>query len=133
MGYTSTVKFAIRKDVYLKCLLLQNIPKCLQEHDDSITLTPHGDAMYWEIRGWKWYDSYPEIQEIQTWFDWLEDEEENPQKQEELTRDKDNIPIMGDCPAFGGIRIGEDNDDIQEWGCPSDFDLYVSVAIQTPY
>lgn len=133
MGYTSTVTFAIRKDVYLKCLLLQNIPKCLQEPDNSITITTHGDAMYWEIHGWKWYDSYPEIQEIQAWFDWLEDEEENPHKPKEYARDKNNKPIMLNCSAFGGIRIGEDNTDIQEWGYPSDFDLYVSVAIQTPY
>ena len=82
---------------------------------------------------WKWYDSYSEIQEIQAWFDWLEDEEENPHKPKEYARDKDNKPIMEDCPAFGGIRIGEDSTDIQEWGYPSDFDLYVSVAIQTPY
>ena len=133
MGYTSTVTFAIRKDVYLKCLLLQNIPKCLQEPDNSITITAHGEAMYWEIHGWKWYESYPDIQEIQAWFDWLEDEEENPHKPQEYARDKDYKHIMGNCPAFGGIRIGEDNTDIQEWGYPSDFDLYVSVAIQTPY
>ena len=133
MGYRSTVIFAVRKDVYLKCQLLQNIPKCLQELDDSITLTAHDEAMYWEIRDWKWYDSYPDIQEIQAWFDWLEDEIENPHMRKEYFRDKDNKPITGNCPAFGGIRIGEDNTDIQEWGYPSDFDLYVSVAIQTPY
>ena len=133
MGYTSTVTFAVRKDVYLKCQLLQNIPKCLQDTDSCITITAHEDAMYWEIHGWKWYDSYHEIQEIQSWFDWLEDEEENPPKSVEYARDKDNKPIMGNCPAFGGIRIGEDNTDIQEWGYPSDFDLYVSVAIQSPY
>lgn len=133
MGYTSTVKFAIRKDVYLKCLLLQNIPQCLQETDNSITITAHGEAMYWEIHGWKWYNRFPEIQEIHAWFDWLKDSEENPHKPVERGRDKDNKPIMGNFPAFGGIRIGEDNTDIQEWGYPSDFDLYVSVAIQTPY
>ena len=133
MEYTSTVTFAVRKDVYLKCQLLQNIPKCLQDTDPCITITAHEDAMYWEIHGWKWYDSYHEIQEIQSWFDWLEDEDENPHKPIEYARDTNNKPIMGNRSAFGGIRIGEDSTDIQEWGCPSDFDLYVSVVIQTPY
>ena len=133
MGYTSTVIFGIRKDVYLKCMLLQNIPKCLQQSDNGVTITPHNENMYWEIQGWKWYESYPEIQEIYAWFDWLEDYEENPHKPVEYFRDKDNKPIIGNYPAFGGIRIGEDSTDIQEWGYPSDFDLYVSVSIYTPF
>ena len=133
MGYTSTITFAVRKDIYLKCQLLQNIPKCLQQPDDSITITSHGDAMYWEIPGWNWFDSFSEIQEIHAWFDWLEDEDENPDKPIEYARDTNNKPIMGNRSAFGGIRIGEDSTDIQEWGYPRDFNLYVSVVIQTPY
>lgn len=133
MGYRSDVVLAVRKDVYLKCQLLQNIPKCLHENSHDVSLQAHGNAMYWEIQGWKWYDSYPEIQEINAWIEWLEDEEENPPEQVELRRDKDNKPIYTDMASFGGIRIGEDSTDVEEWGCPSEFDLYVCTSISRPY
>ena len=128
MGYTSTVKFAVRKDVYLKCVLLQNFPAALQE----LKAVPYKDCLYWEIECWKWYTNYPEVAEMESWFEWLEDETENPSTQVELYRDKDNLPVYTSHAAFGAIRLGEDHGDIQEWGSPNDFDLCVVTYIDSP-
>ena len=115
MGYRSDVRFAMRKEQYLKCQLLDNIPSAIKE------LTPIAcdDALYWEINSWKWYDSYPEVQQINEWFEWLDAEND--------LRDK------GEYAIFGGMRMGEDNDDTQYWGYPSDFDIYLSRSISVPY
>lgn len=119
MGYTSTVKFAVRKDVYLKCQLLQNLPPPLSE----LTATPHEEVLYWEIESWKWYQRYPEIQAMERWFDWLANEEENPPMKDQHGYDR---------AAFGGIRVGEDFNDVQVWGSPGDFDIYVNTIIESP-
>lgn len=119
MGYRSTVKFAIRKDVYLKCQLLQNLPSPLTE----LEAVPLKEAIYWSIEGWKWYQNYPEIQAMEEWFNWLADEDENPPQK---------VPHGYDQAAFGGIRIGEDYNDVEIWGNPADFDIYVNTVIETP-
>lgn len=129
MGYRSTAKFAVRKDVYLKCQLLQNLPSVLQE----LEAVPYNDCLYWEIESWKWFSSYPEVAEMESWFEWLEDETENPPTKIERFRDKDNLPVYSEHAAFGAIRLGEDPGDIQEWGSPNDFDLYVASCINSPY
>lgn len=131
MGYRSDIVIAVRKDIYLKAQLLQNIPKSLSEA--AVIAHPHGSALYWEIHGWKWYEGYPEVQEIIDWMAWLADEEENPFERVEIYRDKDNKPIFSELGAFGAIRVGEDATDIEEWGYPTEFDLYISTAISKPY
>lgn len=115
MGYRSDVRFAMRKEQYLNCQLLNNIPSAIKK------LTPIicGDALYWEINDWKWYDSYPEVWEINQWFQWLEEE--------------NDLRGKGKLGIFGGMRIGEDDGDVQYWGYPGDFDIYLSRAISVPY
>ena len=123
MGYTSTVVIAVRKDTYLKCQLLQNIPRALME----LRAEPYGDAMYWEIAGWKWYQDYSEIQAIEAWFDWLADEDENPPPMETFNGKEFQVPV------FGALRMGEDMGDTQDWGDPSHFDIYPNQSISVPF
>lgn len=123
MGYTSTVVIAVRKDTYLKCQLLQNIPRALME----LTVTAHDKAVYWEIDGWKWYQGYPEIEEIEAWFDWLTDMDENPEPLE--TYNGAAFPV----PVFGALRMGEDMGDIQDWGDPGHFDINPNQSISVPF
>ena len=115
MGYRSDVRFAMRKEQYLNCQLLDNIPSAIKE----LTPITCGDALYWEINGWKWYDSYPEVRQINEWFEWL---------------DKENdLRSEGKRGIFGGMRIGEDASDVQYWGYPADFDIYLVRSISVPY
>lgn len=120
MGYQSDVIIAVSKELYVKCQLLGNIPKAIQEIKEVVTTA---EVVYWFIDGWKWYDSYPEIQEIEAWFEWCADEEENP-------------PIFSNDSNFGAIRLGEgdgyDRLDVQTWGNPDVFDLWVSSCITCP-
>ena len=119
MGYVSDVRFAVRKDIYLKCQLLQNLPAPLAEFE----ATPYEDSLYWFIGGWKWYQSFPDVQAMENWFSWLADEEENPPEKNKHGHEK---------AAFGGIRVGEDYGDVETWGTPGDFDIYVNTVIDSP-
>ena len=103
MGYYSDIVIAIKKEVLVSNLIKKEIPECLGA-PTSTTDT----AAYYYISGWKWYASYPEIQELETWFDSLEHEE------------------------FGVIRMGEDANDVQEWGSPYDFDIHVNRSLTYP-
>lgn len=110
MGYRSEVYIAVSKELYVKCQLLNNIPKALQGLPEMVTTE---DCVYWLIEGWKWYPNYPEVQEIEAWFDWCIENESGESD-------------------FGAIRLGEETGDIQEWGSPWDFELYVNQSISCP-
>ena len=120
MGYRSEVYIAVSKELYVKCQLLNNIPKWLL---DNIECFKTDDAVYFFIEGWKWYNAYPEIQEMEVWFNWCNDEDENP-------------PTIQHVPIFGAIRLGEGTEnselDVEEWGDPGHFDLYVQTSLSRP-
>lgn len=117
MGYRSDVYIGIEKSLYAKAILLNNIPKCLFEVECH---RPEKDqsVIYWFIEGWKWYESYPDIQEMEAWFDWCMAEQETLEDEE---------PYI-----FGAIRLGEDGEDVTEWGHPAEFDLYINRYINRP-
>ena len=54
----------------------------------------------------KWYDSYPEISEFMDMLDQLGDEH------------------------YGMIRLGEEYDDVEYYGDPPFFDMYVNRSIE---
>jgi hypothetical protein len=104
MGYRSDVVIAIRKSILAKDLIAPSIPSVIKELSTAST----DAATYYFIEGWKWYPSYPEVQEIEAWFDSMNDEE------------------------FGAMRIGEDDNDTQTWGSPYEFEVYLSRQISAP-
>ena len=104
MGYRSDLVIAITKEMLAQDLIEPFIPNVIKELSTSSTQ----NAIYYFIEGWKWYESYPEVQEIESWFDTM--------------LDKD----------FGAMRIGENDDDIQTWGNPYDFEIYLSRSISAP-
>lgn len=114
MGYRSDVTIGVTKALYVKALLLNNIPKAL-EGVDKLETTHN---IYWQIEGWKWYDSYPEVMDIIEWFNWCFDETEEDESDE---------------TNFGALRLGEEFGDREEWGDPSDFDIYSSQYISSPF
>lgn len=114
MGYHSDVTIGITKVLYLKAVLLNNIPKALEDANKIETNL----NVYWQIEGWKWYESYPEIIEILEWFEWCIGESEEAE---------DNLY------HFGALRIGEEYGDSEEWGRPYDFDIYKDHNISSPF
>lgn len=106
MGYRSDVVIAITKELWAQHVLLPHIPDALLGGD--VERKHKENAVYFIIEGWKWYDSFPEVQEIQEWLDSLEHDE------------------------FGAMRIGEDNNDTETWGAHGDFDIWLSRSISYP-
>lgn len=114
MGYRSDVTIGITKVLYLKAVLVNNIPKALE----GINKLETEHNIYWQIHGWKWYDSYPEVMEILAWFEWCEEESYSDETYE---------------THFGALRLGEDYGDSEEWGSPYDFDIYKDHHISSPF
>ena len=114
MGYRSDVTIGITKVLYLKAILLNDIPSALV----GVNKIETSRDVYWQIQGWKWYDSYPEVIEILDWFQWCEGETESDETHE---------------VHFGALRLGEDYGDSEEWGSPYDFDIYKDHNISSPF
>ena len=56
------------------------------------------------------------------WIKWYDDDEA-------IMAFIDMLDQIGD-ENFGMIRLGEENDDMEYYGCPSNFDMYVERNIQ---
>ena len=56
------------------------------------------------------------------WIKWYDDDED-------IMAFIDMLDQIGD-ENFGMIRLGEENDDMEYYGCPSNFDMYVERNIQ---
>jgi len=107
MGYRSNVTIAIKKEVLMADLVDPKIPDVLKKLGYQTKEDhPH---VYFVIEDWKWYESFPEILDIKAWFASMEENE------------------------FGAIRIGENDDDVQSWGSPWLFDIYVVREIDHPF
>lgn len=104
MGYRSDLVIAVRKEVIAADLINPTIPAVIKELNFAST----EKVLYYFIEDWKWYSSYPEVQEIEAWFDSMQDED------------------------FGAMRIGEDDNDTQTWGSPSEFEIWLSRTIDCP-
>jgi hypothetical protein len=125
MGYRSDITIAITKELYVKCQLLQNIPKALLEEE---RIEKNG-LCYWFLTGWQWYDGYPKVQAIEEWFEWCGDEDENPRQT--IASDPDGF-TQG---VFGALRLGGgygNELDKESWGYPWEFDIHVNTHINNP-
>jgi hypothetical protein len=111
MGYVSQVIVGMTKIQYVdSALITRNLPKLLGENKPNAC----GDDVYWAFNDIKWYDGYPEIDECETYFELLMDST----KENEI--------------VFGALRMGEREDDSQEWGKPWEFDIYLNREIRYP-
>ena len=137
MGYRSQVLIAVEKDVFDHQMSRGTVPECLvnAEHE-TLEELPSGiaGAVFWQLNEWKWYDSYPDVRAILTWFDLLDQEEELAVLIRPKIVSKHNKTQIyhDDQPPYGMVRIGEDKDDIEELGDPSYYDIEVHVEIVSP-
>lgn len=106
MGYRSDVVIGIKKEIWVEHHLSPSIPDALLGGD--VNRVVKDKAVYFIISDWKWYSSYPEVSEIEQWLDSLNHED------------------------FGAMRIGENDDDIQTWGDPGEFEIWLSRSIDYP-
>lgn len=120
MGYRSDVVIGISKELYTKCVLLNNIPSSLKNED-----TLNNDlGYYWHIRGWKWYQGYDDVVEIERWFEWCIAHDESLCSGESKFDPPTN---------FGALRSGEEACDFEEWGDPGEFEIYRISGIDSPF
>ena len=116
MGYCSDITIAIHKNIVAMDLISPIIPKALKDEKH----TDYENGRYWLIEQWKWYDNYPEIQEIEAFFKKLD-------SMEAIETDSAfNIEV------YGALRVGEHEDDIQTWGAPHDYEIYLNRSIDSP-
>lgn len=121
MGYCSEIVIAVRKEILAEDLIHPVIPKELRKSVHQVI----GDALYWHIPSWQWYQRYPEIQEIEAFFAML-----NAREPINEGADKDGADTS---PWFGALRMGERHDDIQTWGDPYEFDIRVQRFVEYPW
>lgn len=101
MGYYSDVTIAIKKEEYAKHFLTDSMPVMLRETSP----TKGWEYVYWELASIKWYSNYEDVQQVDSFLSQMPDE------------------------SYGMIRIGENDDDIEYRGSPSDAGIYVERAL----
>ena len=116
MGYRSDIVIGVGKEVLVRHLLSPCIPSALMNEP----YTTIDDVVYWRLEGWKWYEGYDEVIEILDFFrlldNWLDEGVEKYLNETHVS-------------LYGALRIGEDDDDMETWGCPGDFDIYLERSI----
>lgn len=108
MEYLSQIVIAVSKEVMVKDLVDPQIPAFLKDMDSYTN--DRMNCVFWEFQDWKWHSSISEIQQLEAWFQRMED--------------------AGD--SFGVLRVGEEGGDTQTWGEPYDFDIFVNRYIEYP-
>lgn len=105
MGYRSHGVVALDKELYDEFQMLQiKLPEILGE----MSFEPQDDHVIWEFEGFKMYPGYPDVDEMEKFFAFLEGS-------------GDSWEGMEECPErwagkFQYIRIGEDPGDVEEKG-----------------
>ena len=117
MGYRSDVILAVGPEVMPQFMVtMAKSPKarelCWSDHDEMIKDYTEKGAFLFRWTGIKWYDSYEEIQAIQDFVDWCENE----------TIEVEGKEVSAD-EYYRFVRSGEDTDDneTQGWG----FDIHI--------
>jgi len=111
MGYRSDVVFAMYKEDHFTAILLENTFPPLLNNSEVFKKTDIGNTVYLTASHIKWYESYVSIAEIERFMSHLDDQ---------------NI-------AYGFIRLGEHDDDIDKHGDPYNFELSVSRFLDMPF
>lgn len=100
-----------RSDVYLRIAQpLVEVVDAARKLDDKLDeMLKHGTCdgsktdFHWEWT--KWYNSYPEVQAVDSLLSMLQDDD------------------------YGFIRLGEDDGDVDRQGSPGDYDMYIQASV----
>ena len=114
LGYRSDIVIAIDKETYTRDVLLTDeFPSMLRQYQPLVGK----DAVYWRLEGLKWYTSFADVLQVEQYFDRLILESNEGQFEGFL---------------FGALRIGEDDEDIQKWGDPGQYEIFYCRSIDSP-
>ena len=106
MGYRSDVylRFAepIVEVIDAARKLDDNLDKMLSDGEAERTDKVKTD-FHWEYT--KWYDTYPEVQAVESLLGMLQDDD------------------------YGFIRLGEEEGDIERKGYPGEYDMYINTSV----
>ena len=100
-----------RSEVYLRIAepLVEVVDAARKLDDNLDKMLSHGAEegnktdFHWDYT--KWYDSYPEIQAVESMLDMLQDDD------------------------YGFVRIGEEEGDIERKGDPACYDIYIQTTV----
>lgn len=101
MGYRSQVVIALNKDQYEQDLLLHEAFPSLLREKPVYTCE---DYVIWDWASLKWYEGYPDVKEVDAYFNHL-------------------CELETETPLHGFIRVGEDLDDVEILGDPFHFNI----------
>ena len=107
MGYRSDVCIAINSEVKAYALIANNWPSLLDDADRTDETTC---ASYYWMDGWKWYESYKEVNAVMKFLDEVDDQ--------------------FDDPPYAFVRLGEEYQDIEIRGEPWNFGVEIHRSIQ---
>jgi hypothetical protein len=121
MGYRSNIIVALHKNIMARNLVTNELPSFFKYAIPE----QFEDSFYWKFEGYKWYPSYPEIEAMETYFTKLENETKHTSKCDDDCENRAHI-------LFGAIRIGEGDDDTEDWGIPRIFGIEVNHSVDSP-
>ena len=115
MGYRSEVGFAcdpiVKEIIKTVSEWNKDLRQLINDADDLTHDKEHGR---WRWDWIKWYEGYPEIDTM-----------------ERIMMFAENSSLQGlSYDSYGFVRIGEDYEDIELKGAPSEFDLYVNRSVE---
>lgn len=121
MGYRSNIIIGLHKTIMARNLVTNELPKFFKYEIPQQC----GDSFYWKFEAYKWYVSFPEIAEMEAYFELLEQE---ATKHQECEQNSENQKES----LFGAIRLGEGDDDEEEWGNPTAFGIESLSSLDSP-
>lgn len=116
MGYRSDWVLALPKTLYVEHFINNSLPSILTtvEKREIVTTVKECSFFLWEERYVKFYEEYPEVNELIKFVHSLQENE---------TTEFD----------FGFIRLGEGPGDLEMYGEPSQFGIHYLQIIDHPY
>jgi hypothetical protein len=123
MGYRSDLVLCIRTEKVAELKTRYAVGECpdakqlFEPYPEGFFETvEEGDDFYtWRTYSTKFYDSYTDVRALLNLFELMEEEEEEGE------------------PPYAMIRLGEEETDIEYYGAPYEFEMYVSRDIQIGY
>lgn len=118
MEYRSDIAIAVHKKIIALDLINPIIPEVLKKEPYE----DREDVRYWFLSRWKFYGSYPEVQAIQEFFAALDEMDQVEAPNSTYT-----------FAPYGALRIGENDDDVEYWGDPNEYRIFLSRSIDSPF
>ena len=104
MGYRSEVYLRIAETLVEVIDAARKLDDNLDKMLSDAATEGNKTDFTWEYT--KWYDTYPEVQAVESLLDMLQDDD------------------------YGFIRLGEEEGDIERKGYPGEYDMYINTAVE---